>query len=160
MKYVYIYCAEFQLDGGMDFQMGKFESSIGMSNHDDENEEDEVREFKKKITRQKLPDIGTSALSQDEFLDLPVDSQFAYVYPTIHRIVTGQYPPAKYRHDLFMRGGRFRSSLSQSAGGHGFLPKKVAAELLACIERWLIPGKLINLRIWPVVLFFPQTKTM
>jgi len=52
-------------------------------------------------------------------------------------IIQDCYPPAADRHSMFLRGGKSRSQLSQSAGAHGSLYKLEVDKLLACILQWL-----------------------
>lgn len=69
-----------------------------------------------------------------------MDQQFVYIIPILERIIGNQYPPAAERHALFLRGGKSRYQLSQSAGAHGTLFKLEVDKLLTCIIHWLRLG--------------------
>lgn len=69
-----------------------------------------------------------------------MEDQFVYIIPILERIIGNRYLPAAERHAMFLRGGKSRSTLSQSAGAHGTLFKLEVDKLLACILHWLRLG--------------------
>ncbi|KAF8517535.1 hypothetical protein BU17DRAFT_91661 [Hysterangium stoloniferum] len=79
----------------------------------------------------------------DDFSDLPLARQMRYVYPFLCRVIRREYEPAFPRHDSFMKGGKARQQLGQSASNRGHFSenemKKVqllVRKIMLRDERW------------------------
>ncbi|ETW86219.1 hypothetical protein HETIRDRAFT_415183 [Heterobasidion irregulare TC 32-1] len=72
------------------------------------------------------------------FFDLSIREQFAYVQPVIKAILDDRYPPAKDRHDSFIKGGVLRRTVRKEAPGKGNLTTKEVTELGLVLNRWAL----------------------
>jgi hypothetical protein len=72
----------------------------------------------------------------DNFADLPLRTQFAYVKPVLRAVLADTYAPARARHAAFMKGGNARRSVGETAGQRG----QMSVEDVGEVER--------NVRIW------------
>lgn len=69
--------------------------------------------------------------------ELSVAEQSAYVKPVLAALMNGQYEPAKWRHVDFMKGGKARQTVTNSAWQRGEVSHKEKNELSDCIRRWM-----------------------
>lgn len=69
--------------------------------------------------------------------ELSVAEQLAYVKPVLAALMNGQYEPAKWRHVDFMKGGKARQTVTNSAWQRGEVSHKEKNELSDCIRRWM-----------------------
>ena len=81
-----------------------------------------------------VPQLPVTAVS---FIQLEIPQQFEYTKPVISALLNGQYEPAKQRHVQFMKGGRAREQVNESAWKRGDLSHKDKEELSVCIRRWM-----------------------
>lgn len=72
------------------------------------------------------------------FFNLSIREQFAYVQPVIKAILDDRYPPAKDRHDSFIKGGVLRRTVRKEAPGKGNLTTKEVTELGLVLNRWAL----------------------
>jgi hypothetical protein len=55
------------------------------------------------------------------FCDLTMREQFAYTKPILTAILNCKYPPAKKKHDDFIKGGAARKAVTDGAGARGVI---------------------------------------
>lgn len=72
------------------------------------------------------------------FVDLPIRAQFGYIKPVLSAILNEQYPPAKERHDNFMKGGKTRAGLGLVAGLRGTIPPNDITKLHKYLSDWCL----------------------
>jgi len=120
-------------------QVGNYKTNRPTNFNDSEQDELELQEFKAGLSSSKkpFPDPTNPTPHHDGFYAVPMEEQFVYIMPILELIVENRYPPASDRHSMFLRGGKSRSQLSQSAGANGTLYKLEVDKLLACIVQWL-----------------------
>ena len=71
------------------------------------------------------------------FVQLEIPQQFEYTKSVLAALLSGQYIPGKGRHIQFMKGGRSREQVNESAWTRGDLSHKDKEELSTCIRRWM-----------------------
>jgi hypothetical protein len=76
--------------------------------------------------------------SPDDFCELPIRDQFAYVKPIIKAILNETYPPARERHRAFMQGGPSRLRLRKAATGKGDLTARDVSRLGRALQNWVL----------------------
>lgn len=70
--------------------------------------------------------------------ELTIQEQFEYVKPVLIAILNGQHArPALQRHIAFMKGGRSRTQVSNSAWRRGEVSHHDRDELSRCVLRWM-----------------------
>ena len=74
----------------------------------------------------------------DEFCELPIREQFAYVKPIIRAILNETYLPARERHRAFMQGGLSRLRLQKAATGKGDLTLRDVSRLGRVLQNWVL----------------------
>jgi len=72
------------------------------------------------------------------FKKLSVDDQIRCVGPILLLIINNDYPPAKSRHEKFMKGGRARQALQQEGAGGGSLSGQRLGELADALRWWTL----------------------
>ena len=107
--------------------MGQFESSYDETANDSETEESQSE------SRAPSPIPSTSPPSREDFCELDVRAQFVYTKPILIAILNEQYPPAKERHDNFLKGGLARKSAVDGAAFRGEMDPRSVSEL----QKWL-----------------------
>ncbi|OAX37118.1 hypothetical protein K503DRAFT_720231 [Rhizopogon vinicolor AM-OR11-026] len=115
--------------------MGEFESAVqDIEAPDSENERDELEDGERSPT----PQLADSPPVADDFADLPMRAQLAYVRPVLKAILQGKYIPASKKHEAFMRGGVARSSLMKRAAVRGGLDPNEVKQSQRLISRWAL----------------------
>ncbi|KAI0273518.1 hypothetical protein BC834DRAFT_854207 [Gloeopeniophorella convolvens] len=74
----------------------------------------------------------------EDFCELPIREQFAYVKPIIKAILNETYTPARERHRAFMQGGASRRRLQKTATGKGDLSTCEVAQLGRTLQHWVL----------------------
>ncbi|KAA1469248.1 hypothetical protein DENSPDRAFT_927988 [Dentipellis sp. KUC8613] len=72
------------------------------------------------------------------FCDLAIREQFAYVKPIVRAILDEKYPPARDRHEDFLRGGSSRQKLKREGMGKGNLSAQEVTKLGYVLNRWVL----------------------
>jgi|ERR1700722_4531193 len=76
--------------------------------------------------------------SSEEFTQLSIPEQFAYVKPILVATLNDAYAPAKGRHDGFIRGGKYRADVGKSVAMRGNISVQECREFLHCLTRWAL----------------------
>ncbi|KAG9015702.1 hypothetical protein FRB90_004395 [Tulasnella sp. 427] len=95
---------------------------------------------KSPIPRDPSPEPRHAPPTESEFEDLDLREQVACIRPILHKIISGDYLPAKTRHDAFIQGGRQRQQLSQNIAT-GDLTTSQLDSILHEIRRWALRGE-------------------
>ena len=74
----------------------------------------------------------------EDFCELPIRDQFAYVKPVIKAILNETYLPARVRHRAFMQGGASRLRLRKAATGKGDLTAHDVSRLGRVLQNWVL----------------------
>ncbi|KAI9466099.1 hypothetical protein BJY52DRAFT_1239398 [Lactarius psammicola] len=74
----------------------------------------------------------------DNFCELPIRDQFAYIKPVIKAILNETYLPARERHQAFMQGGPSRIRLLKTATGKGDLSAHEVSQLGRVLQFWVL----------------------
>ncbi|KAF8621499.1 hypothetical protein AX15_007734 [Amanita polypyramis BW_CC] len=116
-------------------KLGQFESSYDDAANDSETEDplDSLSQ-----SRYPSPTPAHPPPSQEVFCELDVRSQFAYTKPILVAILNEQYPPAKERHDMFLKGGQARKSAVDRAVLRGEMDPRTVGELQKWLCEWCL----------------------
>lgn len=87
----------------------------------------------------------------DDFCELPIREQFAYVKPVIKAVLNETYLPARERHQAFMQGGPSRIRLLKTATGKGDLSAREVSQLGRALQFWVL-GPMRVRRVCPHLL--------
>ena len=79
----------------------------------------------------------------EEFDDLPLRQQFAYIIPILHAIIRSEYGPAMSLHDQFMLGGAARSNLKRESPAIGPLKETLAKRIWSYVDGWIL-GRVVG----------------
>ena len=83
----------------------------------------------------------------DDFCELPIREQFAYVKPVIKAVLNETYHPARERHQAFMQGGSSRIRLLKTATGKGDLSAREVSQLGRVLQFWVLgPMRVLKAR--------------
>lgn len=74
--------------------------------------------------------------STEDFEDLTIREELAYVKPILSAIMTSSYSPARERHNGYLKGGKARQRLVASAAARGAISVRDVDALDAYIRRW------------------------
>ena len=74
----------------------------------------------------------------EDFREMSIRNQFAYIKPVIKAILSGAYLPARERHQAFMRGGSSRRGLQKAATGKGDLTTCEVSRLGKVLQQWVL----------------------
>ncbi|THH08324.1 hypothetical protein EW145_g2783 [Phellinidium pouzarii] len=116
-------------------QLGKFDSVESL--HDKDGEDDLNQEFLSKASGPFLVHEPTlPAPPPEEFCELPMLEQSAYIFPILTDILKNTYKPAEQRNLHFFKGGRQRVMLSESVHPKGTLTPQEYDTLGYIVRRW------------------------
>ena len=128
-------------DGFVQCTLGEWESAVRTT--DDPESGDEGEEYGAEddaIIR--ASDDATSVLPPpppvEDFADLSVRAQLAYVKPVLRAILSKGYAPAMGKHEAFMKGGSARVALLKSAGVRGGMDARFVKTVQKAICRWVL----------------------
>ncbi|KAI0306673.1 hypothetical protein B0F90DRAFT_1932770 [Multifurca ochricompacta] len=76
--------------------------------------------------------------NHEDFCELPIREQFAYVKPVIKAVLNETYLPARERHEAFMQGGPSRLRLRKTATGKGDLTALEVTQLGKVLQCWVL----------------------
>ncbi|THH20878.1 hypothetical protein EW146_g559 [Bondarzewia mesenterica] len=118
-------------DGFYSCKLGKFDSGDSKiaDNVDADIDESELTRGPSPI-----PEIPPPT----NFGKLSIRQQFSYVKPVVKAVLNDRYPPAKDRHDAFMKGGIIRRALRKEAPGKGELNAREVTELGLVLNWWVL----------------------
>lgn len=105
---------------------------------DEESEADTDSEFAQYETGADEPAILLRPPEPEDFCELPIREQFAYVKPIIKAILNEAYLPARERHRAFMQGGLSRIRLQKAATGKGDLTAREVSRLGRVLQNWVL----------------------
>ena len=74
----------------------------------------------------------------EDFCEMPICDQFAYIKPVIKAILNETYLPVRERHQAFMRGGASRRRLQKTATGKGDLTTREVSRLGKDLQQWVL----------------------
>jgi hypothetical protein len=114
------------------YQLGRFMSD------DEESEADTDGEYVQYETGADEPAILLPPPDPEDFCELPIREQFAYVKPIIRAILNETYLPARERHRAFMAGGLSRLRLQKTATGKGDLTVRDVSRLGRVLQNWVL----------------------
>ncbi|KAF8447381.1 hypothetical protein L210DRAFT_3641335 [Boletus edulis BED1] len=125
-------------DGFILCPLGEWESAIKTT--DDPESGDEGGEYGAGDAN--AQDLDESALPPpppaEDFEDLSVRVQLAYVKPVLQAILNKEYAPARGKHETFMRGGSGRVTLLKSAGVRGGMDARLVKAVQKAICEWVL----------------------
>ncbi|KAF8121999.1 hypothetical protein EV363DRAFT_1183770 [Boletus edulis] len=125
-------------DGFILCPLGEWESAIKTT--DDPESGDEGGEYG--ASDANAQDLDESALPPpppaEDFEDLSVRVQLAYVKPVLQAILNKEYAPARGKHETFMRGGSGRVTLLKSAGVRGGMDARLVKAVQKAICEWVL----------------------
>lgn len=111
-------------------QLGHWES---------DDEESEIDSGDEHVSWEKVTvELALPPPSPDDFCELPIRGQFAYVKPVIKAVLNETYLPARERHQAFMQGGSSRIRLLKTATGKGDLSAREVSELGRVLQFWVL----------------------
>ncbi|KZS89975.1 hypothetical protein SISNIDRAFT_488832 [Sistotremastrum niveocremeum HHB9708] len=84
------------------------------------------------------PDHTAPILSGEDFNALSIAEQFVYVRPVLSAIINGNYPPAEERHKAFIKGGKARRLLAESAANLSRLSEGERGRVRYEVLRWAL----------------------
>jgi hypothetical protein len=99
----------------------------------DTDSDDECVSWETVIVKREMPPP-----SPEEFCELSIREQFAYVKPVIKAILNETYFPVRDRHQAFMQGGPSRLRLRKSATGKGDLTTREVSQLGRVLQCWVL----------------------
>ena len=105
---------------------------------DEESEADTDGEYARYETGADEPAILLPPPDPEDFCDLPIREQFAYVKPIVRAILNETYLPARERHRAFMQGGPSRLRLQKAATGKGDLTVCDVSRLGRVLQNWVL----------------------
>lgn len=105
---------------------------------DEESEADTDGEYVQYETGADEPAILLPPPDPEDFCELPIREQFAYVRPIIRAILNETYLPARERHRAFMQGGLSRLRLQKAATGKGDLTLRDVSRLGRILQNWVL----------------------
>jgi len=105
---------------------------------DEESEADTDDEYVPYEMEADEPAILMPPPDPEEFCELPIRDQFAYVKPVIKATLNETYLPAKERHRAFMQGGPSRLRLRKAATGKGNLTVRDVSRLGRVLQSWVL----------------------
>lgn len=74
----------------------------------------------------------------DAFCELPLEKQMRHVYPFLCRVIRRQYEPSYDRHDMFIKGGKARQQLGQTASMRGQFSENEVKKVLGLVRRTML----------------------
>jgi len=105
---------------------------------DEESEADTDGEYVQYETLADEPAVLLPPPNPEDFCELPIREQFAYVKPIIRAILNETYLPARERHRAFMKGGLSRLRLRKAATGKGELTVRDVSRLGRVLQNWVL----------------------
>lgn len=128
-------------DGFATCKLGQFESSYDEVGNDSETEEPPEHHSR---SRAASPVSSYPPPSKEDFCELDIRTQFVYTKPILTAILNERYPPARERHDKFLKGGAARKSAVDSASFRGELDPRSVTELHKWLYRWCLRDETDN----------------
>ncbi|PFH51715.1 hypothetical protein AMATHDRAFT_141912 [Amanita thiersii Skay4041] len=122
-------------DGFATCKLGQFESSYDEVGNDSDSE-DLLGSLGS--TRSPSPALMDSPPTQEEFCALSIRAQFVYTKPVLIAILNDRYPPAKGRHENFVKGGPARKAVVDNAALRGDMTPRSVGELQRWICEWCL----------------------
>ncbi|KAI0256588.1 hypothetical protein BJV78DRAFT_292061 [Lactifluus subvellereus] len=99
----------------------------------DTDSDDEYVSWETVIAKHEMPPPNP-----EDFCELSIREQFAYVKPVIKAILNETYLPVRDRHQAFMQGGPSRLRLRKAAMGKGNLTAHEVSQLGRVLQCWVL----------------------
>ncbi|KAF9242099.1 hypothetical protein BU15DRAFT_44308, partial [Melanogaster broomeanus] len=119
--------------------LGEWESAVQTTDNPESDDEDDGS------GNVEDPSADTDALlpppPAEDFQDLSVRAQLAYVKPVLRAILNKDYAPATEKHEAFMKGGSARAALLKAAGIRGGMDARFVKSVQKAICKWVLGGK-------------------
>lgn len=110
-----------------------------MGHWESDDEESEIDSGDEHVSLEKVAvELAMPPPSPDDFCELSIREQFAYVKPVIKAVLNETYFPARERHQAFMQGGSSRIRLLKTATGKGDLSAREVSELGRVLQFWVL----------------------
>ncbi|KAF4614924.1 hypothetical protein D9613_002583 [Agrocybe pediades] len=122
-------------------KVGQFSSTVVEVQNDDENDDEHDRYQESSADRSPSPEMLDPPPSGGEFCLLDIRQQFAYVKPVLHAIIEDKYLPVRERHEKYMKGGRHRKAIQETAPLRGRVDPKDVESLLRMIQKTFAGSK-------------------
>jgi hypothetical protein len=115
-------------------QLGTWESSYKNVINDDDTDNDELRKDEKLRKPSPAPVIPIP----DNYCDYEIEEQFVYAKPVLVAILNEAYPPARNRHDNFIKGGMARKLVTDTACARGTIVPEDVDRLQERLLWWVL----------------------
>lgn len=76
--------------------------------------------------------------SQEDFKQLAIRDQFAYTKEVLRAILDGRYAPSRQKHDDFIKGGKWRKNVANSAAMWGLMDPKDVKVVDKLVQKWCL----------------------
>lgn len=125
-------------EGFVTCPLGQWESAVKTTDDpESEDEEPTTRDIGGELALGSTP-------RPDDFKGLPAHAQLAYVKPVLGAILAKEYPPARDKHDAFMKGSATRAALLKDAGVRGGLDTRFIKAVQRAICRWVLGATTVD----------------
>jgi hypothetical protein len=117
-----------------DLQLGTWESSCKNVVNDGDTDDDELSAdaaLRKPSPTPVLP-------VPEDYSSLQIEEQFVYTKPILIAILNEAYPPARKRHDDFIKGGMARKRVTESACARGTIGPEDVDRLQKQLIYWVL----------------------
>ena len=116
------------------FQLGEIQYCAPVDDGRDESDDEEMED----LDRPPSPIPSTSLRDRDEFRCLDLHRQLGHTKEVLQAVLNNSYPPARSRHERFMKGGKERSTLDQDASLKGGMTSREVSKLSKLLIRWAL----------------------
>lgn len=113
-------------------QLGRY---VGDDKESDDNSDDDHTPYETDLNEHT---ISMPPPNPEDFREMSIRDQFAYIKPVIKAILNEAYLPARERHQAFMRGGSSRRRLQKAATGKGDLTTREVSRLGKVLQQWVL----------------------
>lgn len=79
--------------------------------------------------------------SQEDFRNLTIREQFAYTKGVLRAILDGRYMPSRQKHEDFVKGGKWRKNVTNSAAMWGLMDPKDVKSVDKLVQKWCMRGE-------------------
>jgi hypothetical protein len=121
-------------------QLGQWLTEWPVSDTEGPDSEDDFRARNDARSSSPSPsDCDLPAVADSEkFCARPLAEQMRYVYPFLCRIIRREYGPSYERHDAFMKGGKARQELGQTASMRGDFSENEVKKVSALVRKTML----------------------
>ena len=90
------------------------------------------------------PVPSASPCTREEFCGLDLHQQLGHTKEVLQAVLNDSYPPARPRHQRFMKGGKERAALDRDASLKGVMTSKEVSKLTKLLIRWVLRDSVIE----------------